>query len=68
MQISWNKKHFYILLFSIRIFSIHNMVAVPLFWETNMAAVTSCENELWHQIKIYEYRLLALIMIMILFA
>ena len=38
------KKHFYILLCLIRIFSIHNMVAVSLFWDTNMAAVTSCDN------------------------
>ena len=43
--------------------SIHNMVAVPLFWETNMAALTSCEDELWHQLKIQEYSLLALIML-----
>ena len=39
------------------------MVAVPLFWETNMAALTSCENELWHQLKIQEYSLLTLIML-----
>ena len=43
--------------------SIHNMVAVPLFWETNMAALTSCENELWHQLKIQENSLLTLIML-----
>ena len=42
---------------------MHNMVAVPLFWETNMAALTSCENELWHQLKIQENSLLALIML-----
>ena len=23
------------------------MAAVSLFWDTNMAAVTSCENTLW---------------------
>ena len=49
LQIYWTKGVVYIR----RMFNSHrtgldtNMAAVSLFWDTNMTAVTSCENTLW---------------------
>ena len=49
MQIYWNKRKFLHKkrVNSHRIGLGHNMAAVSLFWDTNMVAVTSCENTVY---------------------
>ena len=50
MQIYWNKRK---PLYKKRVqlpkdsFGTPTMAAISLFWDTNMAAMTSCENTLW---------------------
>ena len=59
MLIYWNKRnHLHEKKTStLRGFSWYtNMAAVSLFWNTNMVAVTSCENALYRKSRIWEMK------------